>query len=197
MKLLMAVPVLFMSGIISIQAQKFTFKLGAEYGLPRKTEDLAFLGNDKDGIVNLSLKKDELNIVRFDAKSLNQTNEKRIELAEASRNFNSEELVTMENNYFWLHSDWDKGTEREMLYYDKIDVASGKITEANHKMHETTRLGGEPVSSGFYRYKLAGKYKFSYDVDQKKLLVSYRLHPEERNDKKNFDKIGLQFLTNI
>jgi hypothetical protein len=192
MKWLLIVSFSFSCCSLFAQNKKFSFKLGAEYGLPRKTEDLAFFGNDQDGIVNLSLKNDELNIVRFDAKSLNQTSEKRIELGEASRNFNSEELVTMENNYFWLHSDRDKSTEKELLYYDKIDVSTGKITEANHKLVETTRLGGDAVSSGFYRYKLAGKYKFNYDVDQKKLLVSYRLHPEERNDKKNYDKIGLQ-----
>jgi len=174
------------------QSKKFSFKLGAEYGLPRKTEDLAFFGNDKDGIVNLSLKKEELNVIRFNAKTLDQTSEKTIELAEASRNFNSEEVVNLNDNYFWLHSDWEKGSEKEMLYYDKIDVASGKITDANHKLFETTRLGGNAVATGFYRYKLSGKYRFNYDVDQKKLLVSYRLHPEERNDKKNYDKIGLQ-----
>ena len=99
----------------------------------------------------------------------------------------------MRDNYYWLHSDWDKGTEKEMLFYDKIDVATGKITEHNQKMIETTRLAGATARlTGFYRYKLDGKYKFNYDGEQKKLLVSYRLHPDERNDKKNYDKIGLQ-----
>ena len=50
--------------------------MGTEYELPRKTEDLAFFGNDKDGIVNLCIKKEELNIVRFDAQSLRKTSEK-------------------------------------------------------------------------------------------------------------------------
>jgi hypothetical protein len=45
--------------------------------------------------------------------------------------------------------------------------------------------------NGFYSIKLTDKYKYNYDAQRKKLLVSYRLTPEERNDKINYDKIGL------
>lgn len=165
--------------------------MGSEYSLPRKTEDLAYMGNEKDGIVNLSLKKEELNIIRFDPKTLNQTSEKVIELPEATKNFNSEKVVDFNTSYFWLHSDWDKDAGTEYLYYDKIDVPSGKITDANHKIIEATKIAGSATMSGFYRYKTTNKYEYNYDAEQKKLLVSYRLTPEERNDKKNYDKIGL------
>ena len=175
------------------QNNKFSFKLGMEYELPRKTEDLAFVGNEKDGIVNLSIKKEELIIVRFDTKTLNKTIEKKIDLPEATKNFLSEQVVDFNNNnYYWLHSDWDKGNENEILYYDKIDVSTGKIAEANHKIIETTKIAGQTTLRGFYSYKTTSKYQYDYDADRKKLLISYRLHPEERNDKKNYDKIGLQ-----
>ena len=75
------------------QNKKFTFKLGAEYELPRKSEDLSFFGNDKDGIINLSLKKDELSILRFNPKTLTQTSDKTIELPDATKNLNSEKVV--------------------------------------------------------------------------------------------------------
>src|SRR5882762_3973194 len=177
------------------QSNKFSFKLGSEYDLPRKTEDLAFFGNEKDGIVNLSSKKEELIIVRFDPKTLNKTIEKRIDLPEATRNYSNEEVVDFNNNnYYCIYSDWDKGNETEMLYYDKIDVGSGKITDANHKMLATTKISGETSYTGGFagHYKTTGKYKFDYDANKKKLLVSYRLYPEHKNDKKNYDKIGLQ-----
>ncbi len=193
MKYLLFIPVYLLATLSYGQSKKFSFELGSEYDLPRKTEDLAFFGNEKDGIINLSLKKEELIIVRFDPKTLNKTIEKKIDLPEATKNFNSEEVVDCNNgNYYWMHSDWDKGSEKEMLYYDKIDVGAGKITEANHKMCETTKIAGKTTMTGFYSYKTTGKYQYDYDADQKKLLVSYRLYPEERNDKKNYDKIGLQ-----
>ena len=199
MKYLAMLPVCLLSVVTYAQKQstKFTFKLGDEYELPRKTEDLAFFGNQKDGIVNLSLKDDELYITRFDAQSLQKTAEQRIELPEATKNFNSEMVAIFDdNNYYWLHSDWDKSNETEILYYDKIDVAAGKITDANHNLFQTTRIAGTLAPNGFYSAKVVGKYKFNYDVERSKLLVSYRLYPEQKSDKKNFDKIGLQVFDN-
>lgn len=191
MKYIILMPLCFVASFSFAQSKKFSFKLGTEYDLPRKSEDLSFFGNDKDGIVNLSLKKDELNISRFDPKTLSQTSEKTIELTELTKNFNSETVADFNTNYFWLHSDWDKKEERELLYYDKIDVATGKITESNKKLIETTKMGGTMASTGWYSYKLEGKYDFNYDVEKRKLLVTYRLSPESRNDKKNYDKIGM------
>ena len=173
------------------QKGKFTFKLGGEYDLPRKSEDLAFFGNEKDGIVNLSMKKEELIIVRFNSNTLNKTMEQKVDL-DATRNFNSEMMTDFNTtDYYWIHSDWDKGSETEILYYDKVDVTKGKIAEINKKMLETSRIAGLMAGRGFYSFKTVGKYKFDYDADRKKLLVSYRLNPEQRNDKKNYDKIGL------
>jgi hypothetical protein len=165
--------------------------MGSEYTLPRKTEDLAFFGNDKDGIVNLSLKNDELDIIRFDPSTLNQTAEKTVEIPEATKNFSSEQVVEFADNYYWLHSDWNKSEEKEYLYFDKIDVQSAKITDANHQLLEATKIAGSSARRGFYSFKTVNKYDFNYDADRKKLLISYRLSPEERNDKKNYDKIGL------
>jgi hypothetical protein len=173
------------------QSKKFTFKLGTEYELPRKAEDLSFFGNDKDGIINMGLKKEELTILRFDPKTLAQSTEKTIELPEMTKNFNSEGVVDFEGNYYWMHSDWDKKEETEYLYYDKIDVVSGKITESNKKLFQAEKIAGSGyVSNGFYSAKAVGKYDFNFDADHTKLLVSYRLAPEEKNDKKNYDKIG-------
>ncbi|MFZ1785621.1 MAG: hypothetical protein WAU23_10500 [Ferruginibacter sp.] len=173
------------------QSKKFSFKLGTEYDLPRKTEDLAFFGNDKDGIVNLTLKKEELNILRFDPKTLAQTSEKTIQLPELTKNFNSETVVDFGANYFWIHSDWDKKDEIESLYYDKIDLVSGKITESNKKLFDAEKISGSGARmTGFYQYKMTDKYNFEFDADHTKLLVSYRLAPEEKNDKKSYDKLG-------
>ncbi|MBS1731934.1 MAG: hypothetical protein JST02_01440 [Bacteroidetes bacterium] len=183
--------ILLSSSVAFSQSKKFNFKLGSEYELPRRSEDLAFFGNDKDGIVNLSLKKDELNIVRFNPKTLGQTDEKTIVLPDATRNLNSEIVVDFGTDYFWIHSDWDKKEETENLYYDKIDVVSGKITVANQKMLQSTKIAGVMAATGFYSYKTVGKYKFDFNADTTMMLVSYRLVPEEKNDRKNYDRIGI------
>src|SRR5664279_1928418 len=184
---------LLVSSISFGQSKKFAFKLGDEYELPRKTEDLAFFGNEKDGIVNLSLKKEELNIVRFNPKTLSKTMEQRVDL-DVTKNFNSELVADFYNNsYYWLHSDWDKKNNAEVLYYDKIDVTSGKLGQSNTPLFTTTKIAGEyKQMTSLYNYKTTEKYQYNYDADRKKLLVSYRLAPEFRNDKKNYDRIGFQ-----
>src|SRR5687768_9263860 len=147
-------------GNISTYAQnsKFNFKLGKEYDLPRKTQDLAFFGNEKDGLVNLSIKKEELIVVRFNPETLSKSLEQKIDL-DVTRNFNSEILADFgNNNYFWLHSDWDKSSETEMLFYDKINVQTGRIAEANQKMFETSKIAGIKAPSGFYSAKTTDKY---------------------------------------
>jgi hypothetical protein len=55
-------------GISHSQSPKFTFVLGPEYILPRHTSNIGFFGNETDGIMNFSLKKDELFINKFDPK---------------------------------------------------------------------------------------------------------------------------------
>ncbi|MEO7265811.1 MAG: hypothetical protein ABIW38_12915 [Ferruginibacter sp.] len=177
------------------QSKKFSFKLGAEYDVPKRSTDMGFYGTQSAGIVNLFLKKDKLTIFAFDPKSLSQTSEKEIEL-EVTRNYNNEGVVNMGNNFYWLHSDWSKSDKEESLYYDKLDVKTGKISEPNKKMLSTTKIAGEYSGSSFgwgigSGGKTVGKYDLNYDANNTHLLVSYRLYPEERNDKKNYDKIGL------
>lgn len=187
--------VLAFSTIVSTcyaQSKKFDFKLGSEYGLPRKTEDLSFFGNEDDGIVNLSLKKEQLYITRFNAKTLTQTDERVIEVPDATRNMVSETVVDFNKNYYWLRSDWNKETQKEFLYATRVDVKNGRLANKDQKLIEANKMGSEGyMPTGWYSGKKIGKYQFNYDADRKKLLVSYRLIPEDRRDKNNYDKLGI------
>ncbi|HVY74303.1 MAG TPA: hypothetical protein VG890_05700 [Puia sp.] len=171
------------------QDKKFSFKLGDEYELPKDTRDLAYFGNEKDGIVNLSLKKEDLYIVRFDPKNLNKTMEQKVDLA-VTGNFVSEMLVDFNNNnYYWLHSDWDKSAKQEILYSDKIDVTHGSVVQPNTPLFKTTKIAEQYIQKD---YEYVDKYQFNYDAEHKKLMVSYRLIPEFKSDKKNYDRMGFQ-----
>lgn len=193
MKYFLSVIVLSLSFFSNAQSKKFTFKLGEEYSLPRKSSDLIYFGNERDGILNLSIKKEELTILHFDPKTLAKTNDKVIQLPEATKNFVSETVLDFGSNYYWVHSDWDKENETELLNYDIIDVAGGKLSTTNKNMFKTTKLAGDGYARvSAYVSKVIGKYSFNQDADKTKLLVSYRLYPEFRNDKRNYDKLGFQ-----
>jgi len=182
-----------LSTLSHTQSTKFTFKLGEEYTLPRKSEDLIYMGNDRDGILNLSLKKEELTILRFDGKTLEKTSERVIPLSDATKNFVSETVLDFGGKYYWFHSDWDKGSETESLYYDVIDVASGRLSSTDKKMFQTTKISTDGYArTSAYTSEVYGKYTFNQDANRTKLLVTYRLLPEFKSDRKNFDKLGFQ-----
>lgn len=179
------------------QSKKFQFKLGDEYGLPRKAEDLAFFGDEQNGIVNLSIKKEELYLTRFNAKTLSQAGEKVIPVPDATRNMVSEMIVDFTPNYYWLRSDWDKEQQKEMLFATIVDVKTGKLASNDVKLIEAGKMGGTPMSAGgWYSYKLGNKYDFQFDANRTKLMVNYRLAPLDRNDKKNFDRLGIYVFDN-
>ena len=178
------------------QSKKFTFKLGSEYELPRKSEDLSFIGNEKDGIINLSIKKDELSILKFDYNTLTLTGEKVIPIQEKSRYFISETLVDFGANCYWLHSDLDKPAKKEFLNYDIVDIKNATISSPSKNIIEAQKMAENIIASdynpilGTYKYKVS-KYEYNFDADKTRLLVTYRVRPEEKNDKKNVDKIGI------
>ena len=133
MKYLLVAVISLLSLFSNAQSKKFSFKLGEEYEIPKRSQDLGFYGTQSAGIVNLFLKKDKLTIFGFNPQNLAQSAEKEIEL-DVTGNYNNEGVVNFGNNFFWLHSDWDKSAKEESVYYDKIDVKTGKITEENKKL---------------------------------------------------------------
>ncbi|MES1225451.1 MAG: hypothetical protein ABUT20_58770, partial [Bacteroidota bacterium] len=176
--------------LLLAQNKKISFKTGEDYKPPSDAKDLSFFGNDKDGLINVYSKDAKLTIVRFNAHTLIPAGEQTITMPKASGNFNSENVVDLNGKYYWLYSDWDRDSQKEWLGFNKIDIENGKLLPQANKIIETSRMAGEPTGSMF-KVLLANKYTFNYSAGNKKMLVSYRLHPEKRNDKLNYDNIGL------
>ncbi len=161
------------------QTGKFNFKLGSEFEYPAKAQEFAFFGNDKDGIVHLAGRKDEFVVSLFEQNTLKQTGEKIIpmQLRESSGKSTVEYISDFGGYYYRLVHVFDKGSKSEILYYDKIDVTKGTHTTSANNLIEIPKMAGY----GF---------RFREDVDRKHLLVNYRVFPQDRNDKKNYDKLG-------
>ena len=90
------------------------------------------------------------------------------------RIFDSEIVTDFANTdqYYWIYSDWDKKSEKEMLFYDPIDLAKSKLNQSHNKMFETTKVAGTAIiANGLYSFKMANKYKFNYDADRGNLLI--------------------------
>lgn len=192
MKYLFLTVATLLTTITFAQSKKFTFTLGEEYELPKRSEDLAFYGDSVNGIVNLSYYKKHLTVYRFDYNTLVQKGGQEVELNNASKNFNSEEVITMGGSCFWLHSDWEKGEKKEKLYSTQIDVKTGKTLNENKLLFEIDKVAGNLQGGGWFGAgaKTVNKYDYNYNASNNKLLISYRYNPEERNDKKSYDKLG-------
>ena len=173
------------------QSKKLNFKFGEAYTAPNYIADLSFFGNDKDGIIDVYSKNAKLTIVRFDAKTLKFKGEKTIEIPDASKNFNSEAAVSLNGNCYWIHSDWNRGDQKELLAYNKIDVEKGALMPGGTNVIEAGRMIADMVPGGIYQSKAVNKYGFTFSADNKKMLMSYRLMPEKGSDRKTFNKAGL------
>jgi hypothetical protein len=196
MKYLLVAFISLFTTVCFAQSKKFSFKLGTEYELPRKTDDLSFVGNQNDGIINLSTKKDELTLLKFDYNTLNKTDEKVIPIEEKSKYFVSETLIDFGDKYYWLSSDYDKSSQTEFLNYNTVDVKNATVSSPKKNLIEAKKLASTIIYGdynaflGTYKMKVS-KYQYNYDAGNSKLLVSYRIKPEEKNDKINVDKLGI------
>ena len=187
-----------LSGSICAQEKKFMVKMGATYELPRKADNLAFFGNEKDGIVNLSIKDNELNILRFNPRTLALAGEHVIEIPDATRNMVSEIVINHGNDYYWLRSDFQKSGKKDLLYSQKIDVVKGNTVGERLLMIESEKLDGYKVrKTGFSpKWKVDYKYQFNFSANRELVLVSCKSDPEKQNDKKNIGNIGLHVFDN-
>jgi hypothetical protein len=193
MKKILIIILSFQSLLLVAQKKIVSFKIGDEYKRKWYAYDLGFLGDSSEGVVNVSLSVNNLLLTRFDPKTLKQTSEVEIPLEEATKNYNSEGLVNFgTGRNYWLHSDWDKESQQEYLYYDKINLFKGQLDEKNKLILNASKIAGS-FSLGddkTGRVKNTDKYRIVQNAAKTKLLVSYRLIPESKKDSKNFDKIG-------
>lgn len=166
--------------------------MGATYELPRKSDNLAFFGNENDGIINLSIKDDELNILRFNPKTLQLSGEKTIEIPNATRNLVSEIVINHGKNYYWVRSDFKKPGKKDLLYCQQIDVVKGNVIGEPTLILESEELVGSKVRKTGFRpkWKTDYKYSFNFSADRKLVLIKYRTDPDKRNPKKVYGNIG-------
>ncbi len=148
MKKTLLIATCFFALTVNAQSKNSSSKQEMNTDFRKKAEDLSFFGSDENGIVNLSLKKDELYFTRFNPKNLNQTGERVIPIPDATRNMNSEIVVDFNPNYFWIRSDWDRDRQKEMLFVTTVDVKNGKLGNKDEKLIETDRLSGSMGAAG-------------------------------------------------
>jgi hypothetical protein len=78
------------------QSKKFSYKLGEEYEIPKRSEDMGFFGTQTSGIVNLFLKIYSAFSILTQKPQANRRKEIEMDL---TRNFNNEGIVNFGNDF--------------------------------------------------------------------------------------------------
>lgn len=189
----------FLSGAQKADGGHFTFTWGEEYELPKRHDDLGFIGNAQDGYIQVSHDhRNSLSFQKFDNK-LHLTGETETDLSNLPRGYGSELITELGNKYYWFFSTWDKGEDKEALFAQEIDIKKGKLKGSAQEIVATSKIAsGLTWTSGMMwgaRPQVVDvdrKWNFYYSFDNSKVLVEYRKKPERRNDRINNDVIGFQ-----
>jgi hypothetical protein len=183
---------IFSFSLFAQKDAKVKVSWGGEYFLPKKHLDLGFLGNEKDGYVQIGHAKGKsLSIQRFD-NTYKVKSEKFISLKDMPKDYYTESLIEFGGKYYWFFSTYERKDGVERLWVQEINVVKGDFAGgARELLNSKIKLTGTLVSTGFYQLATAGKWKISASLGGKKLLVQYRVKPTEKRDKLNKDMIGL------
>jgi hypothetical protein len=169
-----------------------TFTWGDEYELPRKHEDMGFLGNAKTGYVQIGHRSHESLTFQKFSPDLHLAGEKEVDLSQMPRDYTTENLEQIGDRYYWFFSTYDKGEDKESLFAQEISIENGDVKSSAREILSTDKLSGTLTMTGFYRFGLTDKWNFYNSFDHSKILVQYRKKPERRDDSRNNDIIGFQ-----
>ncbi len=167
-------------------------KWGAEFELPKKHYELGFVGDPKKGFVEVSHRRgDDITVQKFSS-DLNLKGETAISTDNLPKNYMIEAMWDMNNKDYIFYSTYGKSDKNERFFAQELDVAKGAFTGSPKELlTSNNKLTGTLVMTGFYQFNTKDKWNLVRSADSSKLLVRYRLKPEEKNDALNKDIIGL------
>lgn len=167
-------------------------KWGEDFKFPKKHLDGGFFGDKENGLVQVCIKpKKDIIFLKYDL-DLKPKGQEVFDLKNYPKDLTNEGFLTMRNHLFWLYSVWDKKNEKEQLYVLEFDRKSFKPIGKSRKILDSKRLSGTFASTGSaYGFAVKDKYSFYFNHDSTKVAVKYRIKPEEKDDSKNKDVIGI------
>ncbi len=174
-------------------AAKIEVTWGEEYDMPKHHTNVGFLGNAKDGFVEVLAQGMKSMILKKFSADLKTTGMETVNLDDMPDGAMTETFVTMKNNTWWIYSAWDRDAHMESLHARKMNLKAlsvgtdQKLLESPHKLVGGAMVGfGIPIGGMGY-----GKYNFNFSSDSSKLMVSYTLKPEEKKDSKSYEIDGM------
>ncbi|HET6244621.1 MAG: hypothetical protein H0V01_08965 [Bacteroidetes bacterium] len=155
--------------------------------------------NKGDEILTVKIHGKKVFMQRFNTSNSNLP---KINISIMPDGFSLERVLELNNKYYLFYSLWDGANKKEQLYSREIDFDSGKFMDKEKLLVKVNgKITGSvaAVVSGGFGWIFGGivdKFDFQYSQDYSKLMITYRLKPDIKNDAKNFDKIGMYVFSN-
>lgn len=147
----------------------------------------------EDEVVSLKLTRSGFVMQKFGGSKLNES--KRTELPNLPDGSAMESVIQLQDKIYIFYSLWDKSATTEQLFARELDVESGKFKSDKSLIKVKGKISGVLYSGMFFNYSVRDKFSISTDFDESKILVQYRLVPEDKRDAYNKDKIGFYTFT--
>ncbi len=149
-----------------------------------------------DELLKVTLDGKLVIIQKFDTKALTETSKKEYE--DLTKGFSFEEIVELNDRFYFFYSVWDKPNETEQLFCREIDFKSGVLLAKEIAILKVQgKVTGSRAGLGLsmFSFGVTNKFDFQTNSDQTSLLIKYRKKPLEKKDSKNFDVIGFYVYT--
>lgn len=168
----------------------YPYKVSEPYRVFDAKEKLYFSrGNE---VLAVKLDGKEILLQKFDSEKPAFVKEKKYENY-FPRNYSFEQILEINEKYYFFYSSWDGDNDKEQLFAVEIDFSAGEfIGEQKLVFQVNGKVAGTLARvAGGWSLAVEDKFDFFQANDKKSVLIQYRKKPEVKRDTKSFDIIGL------
>lgn len=143
-----------------------------------------------DFVYSAKIQKKSIVIQKFDSEKMRQVYMKELPKPKANE---IEGFYQIGDRLYLFYNLYNKGRKSEQLFYREINLDRGTWKGSPSILVATRgKVGGDIARTSYWGgFKKVNKFSINLSKDRSRLLVNYRMVPEEKNDKKSYDLIGL------
>ncbi len=198
MKIKLLLFLLFIGIIMYAQDPKLSDNFIVEVGEEYKEVEAGFkkFYKFKDYVVVIKKQKKNLVIQKFDLITFKEIDRIIHEKFFKTKNIiQFEKILRVGNNIVLFYAKWDRKNKIESLEAQKISLETLEIGEQKEIIRQEGKVAGnfaaKKVNSIALKLGTYRKYYYELSLDEKRLLIQYRLKPKFRDDSKSYDRITI------
>ncbi|HVD97264.1 MAG TPA: hypothetical protein VNB90_03600 [Cytophagaceae bacterium] len=164
-------------------------QVGEPYGvIDAETKSYILRGKE---LLTVKVAGNKVYIQKLDPQTLTLVKDNTYE--DLPKGFVMEDIMVFNSRCYFFFSYWLRDAKQEQLFYREIDFSNAKfIGEEKLMFTEDNKIAGTLSGAGFYNFEVTDKFDFYTSYDSSKLVIQYRMKPEEKKDSKSYDLIGLK-----